>query len=114
MYSFGIQILKVDVFTHLLFTVIHFLDTEQDAHKYLNTETFANDINLRSLVPIDEAQDTSTSDNYLKPHGSTNQLHRYQAATNSYSSKISERKNESKTYTPLLLPPEENRQNLCT
>jgi hypothetical protein len=29
--------------------VIHSLDTEQDAHNYLNTQTFANNINLRSL-----------------------------------------------------------------
>jgi hypothetical protein len=48
MYLFGIQILKVDVFTHVLFTVICSLDTEQDAHNYLNTKTFSNNINLRS------------------------------------------------------------------
>jgi hypothetical protein len=42
--------------------VIHSLDTEQDAHNYLNTKTFANNINLRSLWPVNEARDTSTSD----------------------------------------------------
>jgi hypothetical protein len=36
--------------------------TEQDAHDYLITKTFANSINLRSFVPIVEARDTSTSD----------------------------------------------------
>jgi hypothetical protein len=37
--------------------------SEQDAHNYVNAKTLANNIKLRSCPPVNEAQDTSTSDN---------------------------------------------------